>query len=141
MACDEAVPAPEEIWLEMSAVIAKGSRCTRRQIGAILVKHSQVIAATHNGPQPESTRPFHCPRGALTYAEQPKDVGYQETGCVELHAEELALSRSTIDPRGATMYINDEPCQRCQYAMRACNITWVIRGVVKSPAPVQEFIS
>lgn len=141
MACDEEVPCMEDVWVRVAEIIATGSRCSRRQIGAVLVSHGQIISVAHNGPQPESVSPFHCPRGSLSYAEQPKDTGYQETGCIELHAEELALSRSTTDPRGATMYVNEEPCSRCQYAMRVCSVNWVVLGVAKPLGDVQEFIS
>lgn len=139
MACDETVPTQEEIWLEITTVVAKASRCSRKQIGAVLVKHGQIISVAHNGPQPESTSPFHCPRGALSYEEQPPNVGYDAvgTGCFELHAEELALSRSTTDPRGGTMYINGEPCSRCRYALRVCGTTWVVLGVAKPPGDVR----
>lgn len=134
MACDEPVPSAQEIWLEMSTVIAKGSRCTRRQIGCVLVRDGQVLGVAHNGPQPESRSPYHCPRGALSYEEQPADVNYEQTGCLELHAEELALSRATTNPRGATLYINTEPCPRCARMLAVVGVNWVVLGVVKPKA-------
>lgn len=134
MACDESVPPMQEIWLEMAQVVAKRSRCTRRQIGCVLVRDGQIIGLAHNGPQDESPSPYHCPRGALSYAEQPADINYEQTGCLELHAEELALSRSTVNPRGATLYINTEPCPRCARTLAVVGVKWVVQGVAKPQA-------
>lgn len=120
-----------DLWSEIATVVSKRSRCSRRQIGCVLVLNGQVVSVAHNGPQDESTSPYHCPRGALSYAQQPADSNYEQTGCLELHAEELALSRATVNPRGGTLYINAEPCPRCARTLAVLDVNWVVQGVAK----------
>ena len=89
-------------YLEMAAVWAKNSYCTRRQVGAILVKDRMIISDGYNG----------TPSGFENVCEDENGV----TKPYVLHAEANAITkvaRSNNSSLGATLYITDSPCMEC----------------------------
>ena len=89
-------------YLEMAAVWAKNSYCTRRQVGAILVKDRMIISDGYNG----------TPAGFENVCEDENGV----TKPYVLHAEANAITKvakSSNSSEGATLYITDSPCMEC----------------------------
>ncbi|MBR0254628.1 MAG: dCMP deaminase family protein [Bacteroidales bacterium] len=89
-------------YLEMAAVWAKNSYCTRRQVGAILVKDRMIISDGYNG----------TPAGFENVCEDENGV----TKPYVLHAEANAITKvakSGNSSDGATLYITDSPCVEC----------------------------
>lgn len=89
-------------YLEMAAVWAKNSYCTRRQVGAILVKDRMIISDGYNG----------TPAGFENVCEDENGV----TKPYVLHAEANAITKvakSGNSSDGATLYITDSPCMEC----------------------------
>lgn len=126
------LPAPRPNWDEYGYSIAKtaASRadCTRRKVGAALMRpdHSVVLTGYNGGPSGGlSCLAGECPRGRLTHADLPKDSPYSGTGsCVALHAEWNVLLRSTWEQMdGATLYITEEPCHLCKVLISGTKIS------------------
>ena len=89
-------------YLEMAAIWAKNSYCTRRQVGAILVKDRMIISDGYNG----------TPSGFENVCEDENGV----TKPYVLHAEANAITKvakSGNSSDGATLYITDSPCMEC----------------------------
>jgi dCMP deaminase len=89
-------------YLDMAAVWAKNSYCTRRQVGAILVKDRMIISDGYNG----------TPSGFENVCEDENGV----TKPYVLHAEANAITKvakSNNSSLGATLYITDSPCMEC----------------------------
>ena len=89
-------------YLEMASVWAKNSYCTRRQVGAILVKDRMIISDGYNG----------TPSGFENVCEDENGV----TKPYVLHAEANAITKvakSGNSSEGATLYITDSPCMEC----------------------------
>ena len=89
-------------YLEMASVWAKNSYCTRRQVGAILVKDRMIISDGYNG----------TPSGFENVCEDENGV----TKPYVLHAEANAITKvakSNNSSLGATLYITDSPCMEC----------------------------
>ena len=89
-------------YLEMAAVWAKNSYCTRRKVGAILVKDRMIISDGYNG----------TPSGFENVCEDENGV----TKPYVLHAEANAITKvakSNNSSLGATLYITDSPCMEC----------------------------
>ena len=89
-------------YLEMASVWAKNSYCTRRQVGAILVKDRMIISDGYNG----------TPSGFENVCEDENGV----TKPYVLHAEANAITKvakSSNSSEGATLYITDSPCMEC----------------------------
>ena len=102
-------------YLELAAVWAKNSYCTRRQVGAILVKDRMIISDGYNG----------TPSGFENVCEDENGV----TKPYVLHAEANAITkvaRSGNSSEGATLYITDSPCMECAKLIIQSGITRVV---------------
>ena len=102
-------------YLEMAAVWAKNSYCTRRQVGAILVKDRMIISDGYNG----------TPAGFENVCEDENGV----TKPYVLHAEANAITkvaRSGNSSEGATLYITDSPGMECAKLIIQSGITRVV---------------
>ncbi len=99
----------------MAAVWAKNSYCTRRQVGAILVKDRMIISDGYNG----------TPSGFENVCEDENGV----TKPYVLHAEANAITkvaRSGNSSEGATLYITDSPCMECAKLIIQAGIARVV---------------
>ena len=99
----------------MAAVWAKNSYCTRRKVGAILVKDRMIISDGYNG----------TPSGFENVCEDENNV----TKPYVLHAEANAITkvaRSNNSSLGATLYITDSPCLECAKLIIQAGITRVV---------------
>lgn len=99
----------------MAAVWAKNSYCTRRQVGAILVKDRMIISDGYNG----------TPSGFENVCEDENGV----TKPYVLHAEANAITKvakSSNSSEGATLYITDSPCLECAKLIIQAGIARVV---------------
>ena len=90
-------------YLEMARVWAKNSYCTRRKVGALLVKDRMIISDGFNG----------TPSGFENICEDPATG---KTKPYVLHAEANAITKvakSGNNSQGATLYVTDAPCMEC----------------------------
>lgn len=107
-------PSWDQTWLAVAEIIAKRSRCSRAQVGAVIVSKDQRIAAS--GYNSASALWPHsgfcidwCPRAQ---GHAPLDNTYDQ--CPSIHAEANALlyvDRSRVE--GGTVYVTCAPCMQC----------------------------
>lgn len=89
-------------YLKMAAEWAKLSYCTRKQVGALIVKDRMIISDGYNG----------TPSGFENQCEDENG----NTHWYVLHAEAnaiLKLASSTQSAKGATLYLTLSPCREC----------------------------
>lgn len=89
-------------YLKMALEWAKLSHCTRKKVGALIVKDRMIVSDGYNG----------TPTGFDNCCEN--NAG--ETHWYVLHAEAnaiLKVAKSTHDINGATLYITLSPCKEC----------------------------
>ena len=89
-------------YLRMSAIWAENSYCTRRKVGAIIVKNKMIISDGYNG----------TPAGFENICEDES----RTTKPYVLHAEANAITkvaRSNNSSDGATLYVTASPCVEC----------------------------
>ena len=89
-------------YLEMAKIWAENSYCTRRQVGALIVKDKMIISDGYNG----------TPSGFENICED--DEG--KTKQYVLHAEANAITKvakSNNSSEGATLYVTTSPCPEC----------------------------
>lgn len=107
-------PTWDQTWLDIADVVARRSRCSRAQVGAVIVSAAQRVCATgYNGPAAtwahDGQCNMWCPRAR---GEAPLDAMYDS--CPSIHAEGNALmyvDRSSVE--GGTIYITSPPCMQC----------------------------
>ena len=105
-------------YLEMAKVWARNSYCTRRKVGAILVKDRMIISDGFNG----------TPSGFENICE---DEVTGKTKPYVLHAEANAISKiakSGNNSEGATLYVTDAPCLECSKLIIQAGIIRVVYG-------------
>ena len=103
-------------YLEMARVWAKNSYCTRRKVGALLVKDRMIISGGFNG----------TPSGFENICEDPTTG---KTKPYVLHAEANAITKvakSGNNSEGATLYVTDAPCLECSKLIIQAGIKRVV---------------
>ena len=106
-------------YLRMARIWAENSYCTRRKVGALIVKDKMIISDGYNG----------TPSGFENVCEL--DNGTTKT--YVLHAEANAITKiakSGNNSDGATLYVTASPCLECSKLI----IQSGIRRVVYSEA-------
>ena len=89
-------------YLRMAAIWAENSYCTRRKVGALIVKDKMIISDGYNG----------TPAGFENVCELEDGT----TRHYVLHAETNAITkiaRSGNSSEGATIYVTTSPCIEC----------------------------
>ena len=89
-------------YIRMASIWAENSYCTRRQVGALIVKNQRIISDGYNG----------SPSGFENICEDENNV----TKPYVLHAEANAITkiaRSNNSSDGATLYVTASPCIEC----------------------------
>ena len=92
----------DKVYLKMALTWAELSHCSRKKVGAIIVKDDAIISDGYNG----------TPSGFDNCCEN--DLG--ETHWYVLHAEAnaiLKVAKSTNNCSGATLYLTHSPCKDC----------------------------
>ena len=116
--------------MQVADAIARRSRCSRAQIGAVVVSKDQRISSTgYNGPASlfptEKECMSWCPRAqGLTTLDNTYD------SCPSIHAEANALlyvDRSRVE--GGTIYITDAACYQCAKLISNSGITRVVMRI------------
>jgi dCMP deaminase len=99
-------PAKQErydrAYMRMAQEWSKLSHCTRKQVGALIVKEGMIISDGYNG----------TPTGFPNDCEDANGL----THWYVLHAEANAImkvARSTNNAREATLYLTHSPCKEC----------------------------
>lgn len=94
--------ALDKRYLRMAKIWAENSYCSRRQVGALLVKDKKIISDGYNG----------TPSGFPNICEDENGT----TLPYVLHAEANAITKvacSNNSSEGATIYVTSSPCIEC----------------------------
>ena len=89
-------------YIRMARIWAENSYCTRRKVGALIVKDKMIISDGYNG----------TPSGFENVCETEEGV----TKSYVLHAEANAITKiakSGNSSEGATLYVTASPCIEC----------------------------
>lgn len=119
-------PTWHQYYLNIANSISLRGECTRRQVGAIIVKDHAIVGEGYNGAPPgeKSCLDGACPRAQ---SDALPNKNYAESGCHVIHAETNAMLRCSWDNmKGATLYVTAEPCNDCWPKIRATGINVVV---------------
>ena len=104
-------------YMRMARIWAENSYCTRRKVGALVVKKQMIISDGYNG----------TPSGFENVCEDEHGV----TKPYVMHAEANAITkiaRSGNSSEGATMYVTASPCIECAKLIIQAGIKRVVYG-------------
>lgn len=94
--------ALDERYLRMAGIWSENSYCTRRRVGALIVKDKMIISDGYNG----------TPSGFENVCEDEHGVTHPYV----LHAEANAITKvaqSNNSSCGSTLYVTASPCMEC----------------------------
>ena len=121
-------PSWDEYFLKIARDVSERSNCSRRKVGAVIVRDNHIISTGYNGTPMGITNCFDggCPRCG----------GKSESGthldeCLCVHAEQNAIcqaARYGLSVEGGTMYITISPCLTCAKLLINVGIRRVIYG-------------
>lgn len=119
-------PTVDEYYLGIAAAVSARGECSRRRVGAVIVRDGSIMGTGFNGAPPgeRSCLDGACPRA---YKDVVGGIGYADSGCVVIHAEMNAIIRAGRERcLGATLYVTHECCELCAPLVRAAGITRVV---------------
>lgn len=119
-------------FLGIAEAVAQRGDCTRRRVGAVVVDDcNRIVASGYNGVesgQPGCLTAGACPRGKLSYDEQPMGSPYDN--CIATHAEANAVKYAQQwgewATLGCTVYLTSVPCDDCIRLMRSARVYRVV---------------
>lgn len=125
-------PDWDDYFLAIAHAVSIRADCTRRKVGAVIVKDRRIVGTGYNGAPagaPGCASDGACPRGKLDYDEVAPLSSY-DTGpgsCIAVHAEANALLYTDrSDLLSSTIYITCVPCEGCLRLIRAAGVTRIV---------------
>jgi dCMP deaminase len=126
-------PSWDDYFLELARVIKKRANCTRRQVGAVIIKDYRIISTGYNGT-PHGIK--NCFDGGCKRCEKrdKKEIDWYEyeESCVCIHAEQNAIIQAAYQGTstyGATIYSTTNPCSSCAKMLINAGIKKVVCNV------------
>ena len=106
-------PEKDEYFMSIAYLVAERSTCTRRKVGAVIVKDGHILTTGYNGVP--SGMP-HCDQLGCLREDLNVPSGERHELCLGIHAEQNALLQAAkfgISVDGGTIYITNRPCSVC----------------------------
>jgi len=100
-------------FAEIADLVSSRSTCLRNQVGAVIVKESQILSTGYNGA-PKNLP--HCSEVGCLRDQMGVKSGERHELCRGLHAEQNAIIQAAYhgtSVRGAKMYCTTLPCSIC----------------------------
>lgn len=119
-------PDWDEYFMGITRLVATRSTCSRRQVGAMLVKEKNILATGYNGVPSGIT---HCDVTGCLRDLLKVPSGERHELCRGLHAEQNAIiqaARHGVNISGATLYCTDSPCIICSKMLINAGVTHII---------------
>ena len=119
-------PTFDEYFLGIATAVAARADCTRRQVGAVVVKDRRIVGTGYNGAPAGDPGCVTCPR-RTSDAEPGSSYDTGPGQCVAIHAEANALLYTDrTDLVGSTIYATCMPCDGCFKLIRGAGVTRVV---------------
>ena len=106
-------PDWDEYFMRLAEVAETRSTCTRRKVGAVIVKDHRILATGYNGVP---TGIQHCSQRGCLREELGVPSGQRHELCRGLHAEQNAIIQAAhlgLSIAGGTLYCTNQPCVIC----------------------------
>ncbi|MDR1422086.1 MAG: cytidine/deoxycytidylate deaminase family protein [Coriobacteriales bacterium] len=130
----DARPSWDQYFMSIAYEVARRTTCTRRAVGAVLVKDRRILATGYNGV-PAGIE--HCLTRGCLREELGIPSGQSQELCRGLHAEQNAIIQAAkhgIVVNGSTCYCTTQPCIICAKILINAGIVEI---VYEQPYPDQ----
>lgn len=112
----------DKYFMDMAHTVSSRATCTRKQVGAVVVRARNVLATGYNGSLPGQP---HCD-------EVPEDIHVVNGHCdLAMHAEANAICQAAKNGTsllGAHIYVTASPCWPCFRLIVSSGITKIVFG-------------
>ena len=119
-------PSWNDYFMDIAHLVKTRSTCTRRQVGAVIVKDKQILSTGYNGAP---TGCKHCTDIGCLRTKLGVPSGERHELCRALHAEQNAIAQAAHHGTslvGATIYVTAQPCSLCAKLLINTGITHII---------------
>lgn len=106
-------PSWHDYFMGICDLVATRSTCTRRKVGAVLVKDKRILCTGYNGAPAKVS---HCRETGCLRAQLNVPSGEKHELCRGVHAEQNAIIQAAyhgIQVSGAILYCTNQPCSIC----------------------------
>lgn len=106
-------PSWHEYFMGICDLVAGRSTCTRRKVGAVLVKEKRILCSGYNGAPAKVP---HCSRTGCLREKLNVPSGEKHELCRGVHAEQNAIIQAAyhgITVNGSVLYCTNQPCSIC----------------------------
>ena len=106
-------PSWEEYFMNITSLVAQRSTCTRRAVGAIIVKDKRILTTGYNGA-PSGIK--HCLEVGCLREEMNIPSGERHELCRGIHAEQNAIIQAGyhgVSVKDAVLFCTNLPCSIC----------------------------
>ena len=106
-------PDWDSYFMEIASIVSKRSTCTRRSVGALIVKDKRILATGYNGAP---TGLKHCMDLGCLREQMKIAPGERHELCRGLHAEQNAIIQAAyhgVTINRAHLYCTHLPCSIC----------------------------
>ena len=106
-------PSWDEYFMNIAKAVATRSSCSRRKVGAIIVKDRRIITTGYNGT-PKGIK--NCNEGGCPRCSSDTPSGTKLDECTCSHGEENAIVQAAyhgISTKGGVLYVTFTPCLNC----------------------------
>jgi dCMP deaminase len=121
-------PSWDDYFLRLAKDVSLRSNCSRRKVGAVIVKDNHIVATGYNGTPAKTTNCFNggCPR-----CNGDHKTGEKLDECLCVHAEQNAICQAAYyghATAGATIYVTISPCLTCAKLIINSGVQEVVYG-------------
>ena len=112
--------------MTMAELVSRRSTCTRRHVGAVIVKDNRILTTGYNGP-PRGL--LHCDVTGCIRENLNIPSGERHELCRGLHAEQNAIIQAAVHGvsiKGAVIYVTNHPCVVCTKMLINAEISEII---------------
>ena len=110
-------PSWAQYFMDITELVAKRTTCTRRAVGAIIVKDKRLLSTGYNGA-PTGIR--HCIEVGCLREQLKVESGQRHELCRGIHAEQNAIIQAAyhgVSVKDASLYCTTQPCSICAKMM------------------------
>ena len=126
--CKDPRPSWDEYFMEIANVVAKRSNCSRRAVGAVVVRDHHVLSSGYNGTP---KRVKNCFEGGCPRCSGKAESGTHLDECMCTHAEQNAICQAAcygVSIEGSTIYVTISPCLTCAKLIINAGVREVVFG-------------